>query len=110
MIIMAVAFVALPAMAQQEQWQSTSTMEGLSTYTAPITEVGSASAAPVATTTENSSQARAPKPRKSFDDTPNPGQGNPGSPVGDAALPLLVFAAAAAATVAIRNRRRQMAE
>ena len=89
MIIMAAALVALPTMAQQDQWQSTSTMQGATGYTAPVTAVGSASAISVATTTESYSPAQAPNgPRKIG---PTHGEDNP-NPIGDAVLPLMLMA------------------
>ena len=103
MIIMAVALMALPTMAQeQEQWKSTSIMSGAGGYTAPITEVGSASVGEMATTT--GSAAKAPGgPRRGFDiagDTP-PGP----SPIGDAVLPLALMAMAFAGVVYFRKRK-----
>jgi hypothetical protein len=103
MIIMAVALMALPTMAQeQEQWKSTSIMSGAGGYTAPITEVGSSSVGQMATTT--GSAAKAPGgPRRGFDhagDTP-PGP----SPIGDAVLPLLLMAFAFGGVVYLRRRQ-----
>lgn len=90
-------------------WQSTSTLPlSGSSYSSQITEVGAKDTYDMTSTGDNTSYAG---PRRSKE---NPGEigetGDESSPVGDAALPLLLFAAAAAATVAIRNRRRQVAE
>ena len=106
MILMAVALMALPTMAQeQEQWKSTSIMSGAGGYTAPITEVGSASVGEMATTT--GSAAKAPGgPRRGFDiagDTP-PGP----SPIGDAVLPLALMAMAFAGVVYFRKRKARV--
>lgn len=103
MILMAVALMALPTMAQeQEQWKSTSIMSGAGGYTAPITEVGSSSVGQMATTT--GSPAKAPGgPRKSLiggpEDKPGP------SPIGDAVLPLLLMAVAFGGVVYLRRRQ-----
>jgi hypothetical protein len=103
MIIMAVALMALPTMAQeQEQWKSTSIMSGAGGYTAPITEVGSSSVGQMATTT--GSPAKAPGgPRKSLiggpEDKPGP------SPIGDAVLPLMLMAFAFGGVVYLRRRQ-----
>ena len=102
MILMAVALMALPTMAQeQEQWKSTSIMSGAGGYTAPITEVGSTSVNQMATTTN--SPAKAPNgPRKEF--------GKPGEeyqsedfPIGDAVLPLMLMAFAFGGVVYLRR-------
>ena len=45
MIIMAVALYALPAVAQNMEFRSTSTMQGSGNYVAPVTAVGATSAA-----------------------------------------------------------------
>ena len=106
MIIMAVALYALPTMAQQQEWQSTSTMPGATNYTAPVTAVGSASAASVATTTESYAPGRPGGPRRGKE---NPGEvgytGEEGSPVGDAVLPLLVISLAFIGYTAIKRRK-----
>lgn len=102
MMIMAVALLALPTMAQQAQWKSTSIMSGAAGYTAPITEVGATSAGQMATTT--SSPAKAPGgPRKGFDlggDTKPSEQ----SPIGDAVLPMTLMALLFGGYVALRRR------
>lgn len=110
-VVLMASVLALPAMAafgDQEQpnavFQSTSTLS-------PSGSVYSASPA-----LDENGTASAPSsgPRRTTIAPPTPpvvdenDTGN--TPIGDAALPLLVFAAAAAATVAIRNRRRQVAE
>lgn len=103
MFIMAVALVALPTMAQQDQWQSTSTMQGSgSTYSSQVTGVGAAGVSNMATTTDSYSPAGAGRRKV---ETPgggssgeggtghnNPGTGGYDSPVGDALIPLLLCA------------------
>lgn len=111
MIIMAVALVALPTMAEIEGWRSTSVLQGASgTYQAPITEVGAVSVQEMATTTESYSPAKAPSgPRRAkmgdFDDSPEGGEGDEGSPIGDAVLPLMLMALAFGGYIAIRRRK-----
>mgnify|MGYP006935987620 CR=1 FL=1 len=103
MMIMAVALLALPTMAQQqEQWKSTSIMSGAGGYTAPITEVGATSTGQMATTT--SSPAKAPGgPRRDFYHGPESGQDTE-SPVGDAVLPMTLMALLFGGYVALRRR------
>jgi hypothetical protein len=108
MIIMAVALMALPTMAQeQEQWKSTSIMSGAGGYTAPITEVGSASVGEMATTT--GSAAKAPSaPRRGFIDPSNPGPQSDADPIGDAVLPLALMALTFAGVVYFRKRKARV--
>lgn len=103
MILMAVALLALPTMAQeQEQWKSTSIMSGAGGYTVPITEVGSSSVGEMATTTGSAAKASS-RPRR-IDTAPGQdgGHQDPNSPIGDA-WPLAIFAALFAAYIAIRK-------
>lgn len=113
MIIMAVALFALPTMAQQQEWQSTSAMQGAgSSYSPQVTAVGATSVGEMATTTGS---AKAPGgPRRSFDGGSYEGGGtNPGetgfkddgSPIGDAVLPLMLMAAVFCGVIALRRKR-----
>ena len=105
MIIMAVALIALPTMAQQQEWKSTSTMQGTgSSYAPQINAVGATTVGEMATTTESYSPTKAPNgPHKAFD---NPGDiGMGGSPIGDAVLPLMLMALAFGGYVAIKRRK-----
>ena len=91
MIIMVVALVALPTMAQD--WQSTSAMQGSgSAYSAQVTAVGAVEATDMATTTTDTySPAQAPSgPRRIV----TPGNSGTQQPIGDAVLPLLLLAGA----------------
>ena len=103
MIIMAVALIALPTMAQD--WQSTSAMQGTgSNYAPQVTAVGATDVNSVATTTESYSPAKAPSgPRKTLIGGPESGQGP--SPLGDAVLPLLMMAMLFAGVTYYRKRR-----
>lgn len=104
MLIMAVALVALPAIAQQE-WQSTSAMQGSgSAYGAQVTAVGAAGVTDMATTT-TSTPNNGPRRAKKEDYGPggqNGGYQDPGSPIGDA-WPLALFAVLFAAYIAVRK-------
>ena len=113
MIIMAVALFALPTMAQQQEWKSTSAMQGAgSSYSPQVTAVGATSVGEMATTTGS---AKAPGgPRRSFDGGSyegggtNPGETgfkDPGSPIGDAVLPLMLMAIAFGGYIAIKRRK-----
>ena len=117
MIIMAAALVALPTMAQQQEWKSTSTMQGTgSSYAPQVTSVGATAATEMATTTESYSPAKAPGgPRKiesigggdggNGSGLVNPGDGDPGSPIGDAVLPLILCAVVFCGVIALRRKR-----
>lgn len=96
MMIMGVALMALPVMAQQQEWRSTSAMQTSgSAYTPQVTEVGATAVAGSATTTESYSPAKAPNgPRRTIEDDKDPGQLDEGSPLGDAVLPLMLCACA----------------
>ena len=107
MIIMAAALVALPTMAQQQEWKSTSSMiqnEG-SVYSSQVTPVGSTAVPAMATTTESYSPAKAPGgPRRVFDSGADVNHSEE-SPIGDAVLPLMVMALAFCGFVAIKRKR-----
>ena len=115
MMIMAVALIALPTMAQQQEWKSTSAMQTSgSTYTPQVTEVGATAVAGSATTTESYSPAKAPGgPRKvegvgggeGGSGHSNPGTGDPGSPIGDAVLPLLFLSLTFCGVIYLRRRK-----
>ena len=111
MIIMAVVLYALPTMAQNMEFRSTSTMQGSGNYVAPVTAVGASSAA------TSYSPAKAPGgPRRV--ETPgggssgeggtghnNPGTGGYDSPIGDAVLPLTLMALAFCGVVYYRRKK-----
>lgn len=107
MLIMVVALVALPAMAQD--WQSTSAMPGSgSAYSAQVTAVGAAEVTDMATTTDSYSPAKAPSGRRNLPGGTNePGQSTD-SPVGDAVLPLLLLACAYLGMRVFLNRKRAL--
>ncbi len=107
MIIMAVALIALPTMAQQQEWKSTSTMQGTgSSYAPQISAVGATSATEMATTTETYSPAKAPGgPRKDKEGNTGFGEWEEGSPIGDAVLPMLLCAAVFCGFIALRRKR-----
>ena len=107
MIIMAVALIALPTMAQQQEWKSTSTMQGTgSSYSPQVNAVGATAVGDMATTTESYSPAKAPGgPRRSMEDPGTPGITGTGSPIGDAVLPMLLCAAVFCGFIALRRKR-----
>ena len=111
MIIMAVALIALPTMAQD--WQSTSSMKGSgSTYSSQVTAVGATGVSDMATTTESYTPAKGPR-RAKMDESSDPwGQNQDGgdtteegSPIGDAVLPLLLMAMLFAGVVYTRRKK-----
>ena len=106
MIVVMVAALVLPTMAQQQEWQSTSTMQGTGSSLAPqVTAVGASSVGDMATTTSSYSPAKASSgPRRGFDlggDTKPSEQ----SPIGDAVLPMLLCAAVFCGVIALRRKR-----
>ena len=105
MIIMAVALIALPTMAQQQEWKSTSSMQGSgSTYAPQVTSVGATTVTEMATTTETYSPAKV-GPRRVIEDDTDPGQLDEGSPIGDAVLPLLCLSLAFCGVIYLRRRK-----
>lgn len=108
MILMAVALIALPTMAQQQEWQSTSAMQTSgSNYTPQVNAVGATTAPSVATTTESYTPAKAPSgPRRigNFDDVPEGGEQENSYPIGNAMLPLMLMAVAFGGVVYFRKR------
>ncbi len=114
MIIMAVALIALPTMAQQEEWQSTSSMKGSGSVYAPqVTGVGAVGVDNLAstTTTETYSPGRAGGPHKAkmgdFDPSPDNKEEDQDQsfPIGDAVFPLMVMAFAFCGVVYFRRRK-----
>lgn len=104
--VIGMLLVSVPTMAQQQEWKSTSTMQGTgSSYAPQISAVGATTVSEMATTTESYSPAKV-GPRRSKDD---PGEVepfiDPGSPIGDALIPLLVMSLAFGGYVAIRRKR-----
>lgn len=100
MIIMAVALYALPAVAQNMEFRSTSTMQGSGNYVAPVTAVGATSAA------STYSPAQAPSgPRKDIITPGNPGNQSNESPIGDAVLLLMGMAVAFCGVIYYRRKK-----
>ena len=108
MIIMAVALVALSAMAQEQDWQSTSTMQGSgSAYSPQVTAVGATEVTSEATTTESYSPGAPAKARKSLIGGPEDTLGP--SPIGSE-WTLLLYAALAAIVIAVRKHIKNSKE
>lgn len=114
MIIMAVALVALPTMAQQQEWQSTSAMQTSgSNYVPRVNEVGAEYVNPLAkTTSEKYSPANPPsgpyREQAVGDCGRDPGEASEGSdqsPIGDAMLPLMLMAMLFAGVVYTRRKK-----
>ncbi len=113
MTVVGMLMVCLLPIAADDQttMTTTSTMQlSGSAYSPQVTPVGASSVESGLPGDETSNYTGSRKARKSFEPNQEMEEQDTGSPIGDAALPLMLFAAAAAATVAIRNRRRQMAE
>ena len=112
MIIMAVALIALPAMAQQEQWQTSTMQSSGSAYSSQVTPVGATSAPSEATTTTASYAPRRPGSirRDGFDTNTDPGTVDPGSPIGDAMVPLLLMSVVFGGVIALRRKRNAISK
>jgi len=107
MIIMAVALIALPTMAQQEQWQTSTMQTSGSAYSSQVTPVGATSAPSEATTTSaNYAPSRPGQPRKSIEYNEEFDDNDEGSPIGDAVLPLMLMAFAFVGYTAIKRKRQ----
>ena len=116
----------LPIVAQTLPWQSTSTMKGAgSEYSAKVSFAGTEKVTFIPMKSTSTMMETGYEPTPNIDDPdlgttqgPRRGKENPGDPgeTGDESSPigepwiLLLFAAALAATTAIRLRRRQPAE
>ena len=100
MIIMAVALYALPAVAQNMEFRSTSTMQGTGNYVAPVTAVGATSAA------SSYSPAQTPSgPHKALGHGGDAGPRSNESPIGDAVLPLMGMAVAFCGVIYYRRKK-----
>ena len=104
--VIGMLLVGMPTMAQDDQWQSTSSMQGSgSAYSSQVTAVGATNVNSIATTTESYSPAKTPsKPRRAFDNGPETGQSEE-FPIGDAVLPMLLCAAVFCGVIALRRKR-----
>lgn len=111
MLIMAVALIALPTMAQNMEFRSTSTMQGSGNYVAPVTAVGANSAVSGATTTESYSPSKAPSGRRKIDTASgnDGGHSDPNSPIGDA-WPLAFFALMMAVVTGVKRKMNSKIE
>ena len=112
MIIMGVALIALPTMAQQEQWQTSTMQTSGSAYSSQVTAVGATAAPSEATTTSSYAPGRPGNIRRTevnigdFDGTGDPDAGQSSqSPIGDAVLPLTLMALAFCGVIYFRRRK-----
>ena len=112
MIVVMVAAVVLPTMAQQE-WQTSTIQTSGSAYSSQVTPVGASSASDMATTTESYSaapgrpgQIRRGGPGITTGEETTETFDNPNfGPIGDAVVPLLLFAAGFAGVVYLKRRK-----
>ena len=112
MIIMAVVLLALPTMAQQQEWQSTSTMQTSgSAYSSQVTEVGATVVESQATTTANYAPGRPGQLRRDIGTNKDGGHTNDdSSPVGDAMVPLLLMSVVFGGVIAVRRKRNAISK
>ena len=105
--------MALPTMAQQQEWKSTSAMQTSgSVYTPQVNAVGATGVSEMATTTTSSTQNKGPRRMKMDEDefggetiggVQNPDES--GTPLGDAVLPLLLMSLAFCGVVYLRRKK-----
>ncbi len=109
LLVMVVICVTMPLTAQNaQQWQSASSMqESGSRYSSKVTPVGATGVGAMSSTTSSFAPAQAPNgPRRTIGNNQEPGStGDPGSPIGDAVLPLMLMAFAFSGVVALRRRK-----
>lgn len=105
--VMVALIVSAPAPAQQaHEWQSTSTMQmSGSNYSAQVGAIGATTVEDMATTT-CSSPAKVSGRQKTIGTNQDGGEGSEDSPIGDAIIPLLLFALASCGVVYLRRQRR----
>ena len=110
MILMAVALIALPTMAQQDQWQSTSSLPTSgSSYTPQVTPVGSPAPAMQGSAGAPYTPSVTGGPNRdleyNYEFDLNEDNGDTGSPLGDGLIPLSLLALAYGAVIAFRKRK-----
>lgn len=105
---MAVALIALPTMAQQDQWQSTSSLPTSgSSYTPQVTPVGSPAPAMQGSAGAPYTPSVTGGPNRSIEDIQDFNDDPEGSPLGDGLIPLTLLALAYAGVVYFRRRKRK---
>ena len=108
MILMAVALVALPTIAQQEQWQTSTMQASGSAYSSQVTPVGATSAPNEATTTASYAPGRLGAGMKtgSLPGKPTNDKDDEGNvPIGDPVWPLMLMALVGAGVVYYRRKK-----
>ena len=110
MILMAVALIALPTMAQQDQWQSTSSLPTSgSSYTPQVTPVGAQAPAQQSSVGAPYTPSITGGPNRSIEgNNENWQEGDEGSPLGDGLIPLTLLALAYALVVYLRKRKQTL--
>ena len=108
--ILMVCLLPLAVSAQQQEWQSTSSMqESGSRYSSKVTPVGATGVGAMSSTSSSFAPAQAPsRPRRADEWGHNQDGGETGdnnSPIGDAVLPLMLMAFAFSGVVALRRRK-----
>ena len=111
MVLGALMAYLVPAQAQrnQDQWQTSTMQTSGSAYSSQVTAVGATAVPSEATTTDaNYAPGRPGQPRRSID-TNNEWEddGDQGSPIGDAVLPLMLMAMAYAVYSVARVYKRK---
>lgn len=107
LLVIGMLLVGMPVMAQQQEWKSTSTMQGVGSTLSPnVQQVGAVTVPSMATTTESYSPAKAPGgPKRLPGDLADAGNQSEEFPIGDAMLPLMLMAVAFGAYIAIRRKK-----
>ncbi len=106
--ILMVCLLPLEVSAQQQEWQSTSSMqESGSRYSSKVTPVGATGVGAMSSTTSSFAPAQAPSgPRRvGSTELPDPNRSSD-SPLGDAVLPLMLMAFAFSGILYLRRRKQ----
>ena len=105
--ILMVCLLPLAVSAQQQEWQSTSSMqESGSRYSSKVTPVGATGVGAMSSTTSSFAPAQAPSgPRREFG-KPGEERQSDESPLGDAVLPLMLMAFAFSGILYLRRRKQ----
>ena len=108
--ILMVCLLPLAVSAQQQEWQSASSMqESGSRYSSKVTPVGATGVGAMSSTTSSFAPSQAPSgPRRegNFDRVPEGGTQENTSPLGDAVLPLMLMAFAFSGILYLRRRKQ----
>lgn len=106
LVLGALSVCSVPAVAQTQDWQ-VSTMQGSgSSYASQVTPVGASSIDGTASDNTADSFNWHGNPRRSIELNEEFEDNDPGSPIGDGVLPLMLMAAMAGGVIYLRRRKQ----